>query len=206
MPIPGKRAARTEAAERAFRRATAELLDGRLVDALASLDRSLSFDGDYAPAWSIRAAIQVREGRYEQASHDIDRALTLRPDHLGDLHNRAVVRTALEMYDLAIEDYETVLAADPNSAGTWNNLAWLLATAKDPRVRDGPRAVTCAEAALRSGRQPAWLDTLAAARAECGDFERAIAAEEEALRGTDPPNERFRRRLGRYRRRLTTTT
>ena len=204
MPSPGKKAARTEAAERAFRRATAELLDGRLIEALASLDQSLSLDADFAPARSIRAGILVREGRYEEASRDIDRAVALRPGHLGDLHNRAVVRMALERYDLAIEDYETVLAKEPDSAGTWNNLAWLLATARDRRVRDGARAVTCAEEALRSGRQPAWLDTLAAAWAECGDFEQAVEAEEEALLGSDPPNERFQRRLGKYRRCLTT--
>jgi hypothetical protein len=63
----------------------------------------------------------------------------------------------------------------------------------------GPRALTYAREALASRRQPAWLDTLAAAHAECGDFGRAIAAEEEALRLSDPPNERFRRRLGGYR-------
>jgi Flp pilus assembly protein TadD len=153
----------------------------------------------FAPAWATRAGIRVREGRFMEANRDIVRAMELRPGNVGDTHNRAVIWTALGKYDRAVRDYEAVLREDPGSAGTRNNLAWLLATARDPRVRDGPRALTYAREALASRRQPAWLDTLAAAHAECGDFGRAIAAEEEALRLSDPPNERFRRRLGGYR-------
>ena len=152
--------------ERTFRRAMEDLLAGRLTGALESLERCLALDPGFAPAYSTRAGIHVREGRYEEARRDIDQALTLRPDHVGDLHNRAVVWTALERYDRAIEDYEAVLLREPGSAGTRNNLAWVLATARDPRLRDGPRAVACARDAVRSERQPAWLDTLAAAHAE----------------------------------------
>ena len=198
-----KTGGRADSVEHAFRRAVADLLRGRPAAALAGLDRCLALDPGFAPAYSTRAGILVREGRYETAKRDIDRALALRPGHVGDLHNRAVVRTALEMYDGAIEDYEAVLAREPGSAGTRNNLAWVLATARDPRMRDGARAVAFASEAVRSDRQPAWLDTLAAAHAESGDFARAVAVEEEAWRRSDPPNERFRMRLELYRRRRT---
>ena len=190
---------RARAVGPSFRRAMADLLAGRLAAALTGLDRCLDLDPGFAPAYSTRAGIHVREGRYEAARRDIERALALRPGHVGDLHNRAVVRTALEMYDGAVEDYEAVLARDPGSVGTRNNLAWLLATAKDPRVRDGARAVTLALEVVRLDRQPAWLDTLAAAHAECGEFARAAAVEEEAWRRSMPPNERFRIRLECYR-------
>jgi len=177
-----------------FDGAMRDLLDGRPAEALLKLERCIALDGSFAPAFSTRAGIHVRDGNYAEALRDIDRALGLRPGHLGDLHNRAVVRTALERYAEAIEDYEAVLLEDPRSAGTWNNLAWLLATARDPAVRDGPRAVACADAAIRLARQPAWFDTLAAAWAECGDYARAVAAEEEAVRLSGPPSVGFRRR------------
>jgi Tfp pilus assembly protein PilF len=188
-----------EAVRKAYRRAMTHLLAGRSTAALGSLARCLTLDPSFAPAFSTRAAIHVQHGRYEEARRDIERALALRPGHIGDLHNRAVVRTALELYDGAIQDYEAVLARDPGSAGTWNNLAWLLATARDPRVRNGVRALASAREAVRTDRQPAWLDTLAAAHAECGDFARAVAVEEEAWRRSIPPNERFRMRLELYR-------
>ena len=191
---------RATTVEQVFQHAMTDLLAGRLAAALANLAQCLTLDPEFAPAYSTRAGIHVREGSYEEARLDIETALVLRPGNVADLHNRAVVRTALEMYDGAIEDYETVLRREPGSSGTLNNLAWVLATAKDPRVRDGARAVIHAKQAVRLKRLPAWLDTLAAAHAECGDFARAIALMEEAFLLSSPPNERFRRRLELYRR------
>jgi tetratricopeptide (TPR) repeat protein len=181
----------------------AELLAGRPASALKALGRCMAADPDYAPLWSLLAGIHVRQGRYARARREIDRALALRPGHVGDLHNRAVAATALGEYDRAIEDYEAVLRREPDSAGTHNNLAWVLATARDPRIRDGRRALGHARNAVRSARAPAWLDTLAAALAECGNFDRAVAVEREAYRRSRPPNERFRRRIEIYRQRRT---
>ncbi len=190
---------RTSEAEVAFRTAVAALLEGRSSASLDSLERCLVLDPGFAPAYSTRAGIHLREGRFEEALQDIRRALEIRPGNVVDLHNRAVVWTALERYDRAIEDYEAVLIRDPGSAGTLSNLAWVLATARDSRIRDGPRALAYAREAVRAGDPPAWLDTLAAAFAECGDFANAVTTEEEAYRRSSPPNERFRRRLELYR-------
>ena len=180
-------------------RAMAHLLAGHLCRAVADLDRCLVLDPTFAPAYSIRAGIHVRSGRYEAALVDIDKALQIRPDDPGDLHNRAVVLTALERYEEAIREYRRVIDRDPHSAGSCNNLAWLLVTAKDPAVRDGRRALAYAKEAVKRADSPAWLDTLAAAYAECGHFPRAAATAAEAYQRSDPPNERFRRRIEIYR-------
>jgi TPR repeat protein/serine/threonine protein kinase len=65
-----------------------------------------------------------------------------------------------------------------------NALAWHLATYPDPKFRDGTEAVHLAEQAVeKTQRQDAnVLDTLAAAYAEVGEFEKAVAEEQEALR------------------------
>jgi tetratricopeptide (TPR) repeat protein len=56
-------------------------------------------------------------------------------------------------------------------------LAWTLATSRDPGLRNGRQAVALAEhlCTLELFREPASLDVLAAAYAEYGDFERALA-------------------------------
>ena len=64
-----------------------------------------------------------------------------------------------------------------------NNLAWLLATCGDPDLRDGQSAVRIAENAVaKSGRKvPIFLDTLAAAYAELGEFASAVKVQREAI-------------------------
>lgn len=70
----------------------------------------------------------------------------------------------------------------PLSPGESNIRAWNLATNPDPALRDGRRAVRLAEeACARTGnKNPAMLSTLAAAYAEAGRFDQAIAAAQAA--------------------------
>lgn len=61
-------------------------------------------------------------------------------------------------------------------------LAWMLATSPDPGLRNGRQAVALAEhlCDVEMYREPASLDVLAAAYAEYGDFERAVAVATQA--------------------------
>jgi TPR repeat protein len=74
-------------------------------------------------------------------------------------------------------------AAASGNPTVLNNLAWLLSTSADAEVRDGRSAVAFAEKAVAGSRRkdPAALDTLAAAYAESGHFSIAISLQEEAL-------------------------
>ena len=82
----------------------------------------------------------------------------------------------------AIEQYQRVLDVDTNSIFALNNLALLLATDSDPRLRDGNRAVRLAEQACQSTRYQETIPiyTLAAAYAEAGRFNEAVAAAQKA--------------------------
>ena len=65
-----------------------------------------------------------------------------------------------------------------------NNLAWLLATAPDSAVRDGPRVLALAEQLVAWKRDDrAYLDTYAAAYAELGRFDDAVKTQRQALAG-----------------------
>ena len=184
-------------------RGTVHLVCGRLELALTAFERALALEPDLAAAHASRAAALLRLGRLEEALEAISIAVAARPDSYGDLHNRAVVQTALGRHGEAIRDYERALAINPKSGGSHGNLAWLLATTPDQALRDGPRALRHARAALEQGRIGAWLDTLAAAHAECGDFKAAVRAEAEAYRRSTPRNEAFRQRLQAYQKGLS---
>ena len=62
-------------------------------------------------------------------------------------------------------------------------LAWALATFPEAGVRDGDTAVGLAQQAVAATnrKNPGYLDTLAAAYAETGEFDKAVSVEEEAL-------------------------
>jgi hypothetical protein len=64
-----------------------------------------------------------------------------------------------------------------------NKTAWILATAVDPAARDGHEGIVLAEHAVKltDRKDASSLDTLAAAYAEAGRFDDAIAVGSEAL-------------------------
>jgi len=178
---------------------TASLRAGDLQGALRAVNRVLELDRGLAGAHAIRAAALLQLRRAEEALEAITAAVCIEPTDAGMLHNRAVVLATLGRYGEAVGDYHRALEHEPDSGGTLNNLAWLLATAPDSALRDGPRAVVMARRAVAVGRTGAWLDTLAAAHAESGDFEAAVRAETEAYERSRPPNLSFKKRVEIYR-------
>ena len=82
----------------------------------------------------------------------------------------------------AIGQYEASIGALPQYHPALNNLAFILAAAPDPELRDGERAIELAKRALESGGRsnPGILDTLAAALAETGRYEEAARTAQQA--------------------------
>lgn len=73
---------------------------------------------------------------------------------------------------------------DAGDIAALNVLAWMLATCGDASLRNGVEAIKLAEKAVSvtSRTNAAYLDTLAAARAETGDFTGAVRTQKEALK------------------------
>lgn len=102
-----------------------------------------------------------------------------------------------------MRQYESAIRLDPESAYLHNDCAWLLSTCPDAAVRNGKRAVRFSLEAceLADWQDTFMLDTLAAAYAESGDFETAIAMLEKGLEDFgDAGPEGMRARLKLYRR------
>ncbi len=90
----------------------------------------------------------------------------------GSFHVRSDQHLARSMQEIAIASgHPTII----------NNYAWLLATALGDDLRDGSRAVRLMEELLNEVEPQAFMvDTMAAAYAEAGDFEAAIAEQDRA--------------------------
>src|SRR5262249_27778449 len=120
---------------------------------------------------------------YDAAIRDFERAIELEPDYANAHINRGDVYLQKQDYKKAIADYDQALRVHPNDQPVLNVLAWTLATCSDDRQRDGKRALELATKAceLSDWKDVQFLDTLAAAAAETGDFERAVRYEKQAI-------------------------
>jgi tetratricopeptide (TPR) repeat protein len=83
----------------------------------------------------------------------------------------------------AIQSWRLALRFDPEWADLFNNLAWILATHPDDKIRNGTEAVELALRAVKlsENKVPRFGATLAAAYAECKRFAEARGALEKII-------------------------
>ena len=83
----------------------------------------------------------------------------------------------------AVHHFELAFKANPRMFSAANNLAWILATNKDEKIRDGKRAVEVAKSICEATQYKDYrfFSTLAAAYAEDDDFENAVMITKKAI-------------------------
>jgi protein O-mannosyl-transferase len=151
-------------------------------DAIPYYNRALAIRPDYADGHYNLGFALLKKGEVNEAIAHWQKALAIKPND-GDVHTslgNAFLRKGLVRE--AIAHYEQALEIAPQDALARNNLAWILATSSDGSVRDGTKAVELAQQAVQisSNGDPNFLRTLAAARAEVGQFAEAVATAEAA--------------------------
>jgi tetratricopeptide (TPR) repeat protein len=193
-------------------------------EAMTRLDRKNvgGWDGR-ALALVHRATLELDLGRIDDALRDLDDALAREPASFAALHWRGSARAARHDDAAAIADYrraiglwkafETVTpyasqagagAADmlvdlamPAKAVLFNNLAWKLATSRNPSLRRPAEALVWASSAheLDGGEGFEFVDTLAAALAASGRWEEAVSRQKEAIKKAGAEDQALRAAL-----------
>ena len=151
-------------------------------DALDALKQSLGLNPRHDQALIALAEAMMRAGRSDLAEQSLQRVLTRRRRDPRLWNQLGLAQLKSQKFSEAIESFQMALEADPTWLSAANNLAWLWATHPDEQFRQGEQAVELAQQNLeRLPQRPDFLDTLAAAYAETGDFSRAIEYAEFAL-------------------------
>ena len=152
-------------------------------------DEAIRLDPNFFQAYYNRAVNYRELGHLREAIQDFTKAVRLNPKYAPAYVNRAAIyfhqaqpEKARADWLNALEHIDTIEVE--RRPEVLNNIAWTLATSPASIYRDGKTAV---RAATQACEQTNWnrsdfIDTLAAAYAEAGNFAKAIAHENEALR------------------------
>ena len=160
--------------------ADVEMKQGRLQRALVMYERELEDDRMNTAALGRYGLALGLVGRFEEARVHLQRALAAH-EGTAELHRAmAEIEAALGRLSAAQRYAREALRLSPNYADAANSLAWLLATAADPALRNPKEAIETIEPHA-VGSNVSWLlDTLAAAYASDNRFEIATRTAERA--------------------------
>ncbi len=147
---------------------------------LDSGDFSVQFKPKHqcAVAHSNLGDVFQQKGQGERAVEHYKKALSYDP-YMESVHsNLSVAYIQLGKHDLAINHLNKALDLDPDFTNALNNMAWLLASAEDKKIKNADEAVKLAQRAceLSGYNNYDFLDTLSIAYAAAGRFTEAIDA------------------------------
>jgi tetratricopeptide (TPR) repeat protein len=156
---------------------------GEIEEAVEYFRKALQIDPDLAEAHHNLGVALVKLGQLEAALPHLRRMVELKPYMVDTQMTLATILERLGRPRQAQASYRGALREDPDLWQAANNLAWSLATSPEPKLRDGPESLRWATHAadLTGQTNPGVLDTLAAAHAEVGQFDAAIAVAEQAI-------------------------
>jgi len=160
-PTDGDKSPAREIADRYLSRGkTASSFPGRKPEAIEWYSRAIAIDPTHAEAYTWRGYSHRSLGNYKQAFEDFDRALDLKPE--PRLYNLTALR---------------------------------LVTCPEEQYRDGKKAIQYAEKAIQlvetlpypsPNLKASFFNTLAAAYAETGDFDKAVETQKKAYESFVP--------------------
>ena len=158
--------------------------------------KALQIDPNYAGSYNNLGITLAGHRRHEEAIKAFEKATRINPYFDKAYYNWGSSLTQMGKVNEAIALYKKVLEIIPRNDMT-KNLAWILATYHDEKIRNGVEAVYFAQILCENSsyKDPGHLYVLAAAYAEAGQFERAVTTAGKALKLANKGNEKMCRRI-----------
>jgi protein O-mannosyl-transferase len=155
-------------------------------EAIRQFQEAVAIRPEFAEAQNNLGNSLLQKGRLDEAVAHLRKALEIQPDYAQAHYNLGNALLLKGEVEEAILQFQKALAIQPDSMEprrTLAGIAWRLATSPNPTLRNGTRAVDLARQTdqLARGSDPMMAAILAAAYAEAGQFDQAVAAARRAM-------------------------
>jgi len=130
-----------------------------------------------------RGKSAARMGKTREGLQDLDTAVRMMPKDAALRLQRADLYLAIRSHGTALEDYRAAATLNPQSGHALRGMAWVMSTAPDQKIRNAEEGVKLAQRAMEldGNNDPRYIETLAAAYANSGQFEAASELLKHAL-------------------------
>jgi tetratricopeptide (TPR) repeat protein len=166
---------------------------GKLDDAISAYRTIDKLCPGNAKCLNLMAGAFESRGKLKEAATCLEAAIKAEPESISYRVTLAQILQREGMTAEALKAYLKIVDLRPEESRARNNAAWILATSVDGRLRNGPKAIELLmPAAQRSDCDSNLLDTLAAAQAEAGQYDRAVETAQRAIakaRGESLPSD-----------------
>jgi len=153
----------------------------RFDEAINIFSKVIKTDPGNAKAVYYRGMARYYKSDLDPAIADYTLALKKDPGFVKVYTSRGVAFFRKGDYQRAQKDLDLALEKNPDDANAINQKAWMLAVCPDTRYRDGKKALELARKAINIKTTPNYMDTLAAAYAENGQYKEAATVQRKVI-------------------------
>ena len=104
-----------------YNRGTGQQELGSYTEAVATYDRVIAINTNYADAWHNRGTTLNKLGRYTEATESFSRENVINPNIANTWYNRGNALYKLGLYSDAVESFDKAIAINPNDADAIKN-------------------------------------------------------------------------------------
>ncbi len=188
-----------------FNRGELRQQEGDLGRAIEDYDQAIKLKPNDRAAYVSRGQAHYGQENYDAALNDYAQAIRIDPKYGAAYIHRGTTLMETGRYAEAARDFKLAIRVDVQNPAAYQAAAWLMATCPDPQFRDNPLAIQAAQKAieLNTSRDVRYLETLAAAYASAGQFDKAVANQRKAIAQAAPDESgigQMQQRLGLYQR------
>ena len=168
---------------------------GKHPESIQDFSKAIQLVPEYLAAFFSRGKAHCLMGKNAEAISDFDEVISINPDHAEAYYRRGKAYRDLNQYARAIDDFQKAISLRPEYAEACNSLAWLYATAKNKKDRNGPKAVELALKSVSLKETASALDTLGAAYVENRQYKKALEAYKKAMARDESRAKAYRQAL-----------